>query len=68
MKGQAASGKRNTEKDAHSTARTGDSDSGNGGGKERFATAASPMEGKERAERRMEIRKEYFPLVLSGRK
>ncbi len=71
MKGQAGSDKRNAGKDAHSIARTGASDSGNGGvnvGKERFTVAASQMEGDGRDERRMKIRKEYFPLALSGRK
>ncbi|MBI5236404.1 MAG: hypothetical protein HY886_09195 [Deltaproteobacteria bacterium] len=68
MKRQAGSGKRNAGKDAHSIARTGASDSGNGGGKAYFAEAAPQMEGKGKASACMEIRKEYFPLVLSGRK
>ncbi|MEK6790915.1 MAG: hypothetical protein AABY45_04350 [Deltaproteobacteria bacterium] len=67
MKGQARPGKRPAGKGAHLTVHIAAGGSGNNG-KERIATAASLTEGKERAERRMEIRKEYFPLVLSGRK
>lgn len=67
MKGQASSGNRPAGKDAHLTART--AGSGNGvlnGGKGR-ATGA-PKEERGAPEMGMEIRKEYFPLVLNGRK